>query len=272
MLPWQHRVRYLDAETGSYVWTQWSPESEEFRSFWKAFLDDFQAHLLKKGWFEKTYIGINENPLEDSLASIKLLKEHSKQWKITYAGSLHEELLEVIDDYCVFIDQPIKNQMILERKRRGQTTTFYVCCSPPKPNNFPFSPPAEGVWMGWHAFARDYDGFLRWAYDSWTADPLRDTRHTKWAAGDCFLVYPNQRSSIRFERLREGFVDFEKLHIVRGKLQLREDTEAKRALERLEQMLQRFTYEAVQEEPAAEMVKAAKQLLGELTELAFLAK
>ena len=123
--------------------------------------------------------------------------------------------------------------------------------------------------MGWHAFARGYDGFLRWAYDSWTADPLRDTRHTKWAAGDCYLVYPDGRSSIRFERLREGFVDFEKLRIVREKLQLREDKEARRGLERLDQILQRFTYETVQVEPAAETVNAARELLAELTDLAF---
>jgi len=269
MLPWQHRIRYLDEETGKYIWTQWPPDSESFQSFWMFFLDDFRAHLIEKGWFEKTFIGINENPLQDTLASIQLLRDHSKWWKITYAGNLHEELLEVVDDYCLLIDQPITDQMILERRKRGQTTTFYVCCTPPRPNNFPFSPPAEGTWMGWHAFARGYDGFLRWAFDNWTADPLRDTRHSKWAAGDCFLVYPDQRSSIRFERLRSGFVDFEKLRKVRHELEMRKDVEAELALEKLNQMLQRFTYEAVQGEPAAVSVNAARQLLAELTTVAF---
>lgn len=269
MLPWQHRVRYLDGETGNYVWKQWPPNSEAFRSFWKMFLEDFRKHLIEKGWFEKTYIGINENPIEDSIASIRLLREHSKQWKITYAGNLHEELLELVDDYCLIVNQPITDQMILERKRRGQTTTFYVCCTPPKPNNFPFSPPAEGVWMGWHAFARGYDGFLRWAYDSWTADPLRDARHTKWAAGDCFLVYPNGRSSIRFERLREGFVDFEKLNLLRKRLESREDPVARQSLEKLDHLLQQFTYELAQKEPVSKIVNAGKELLAELTKVVF---
>jgi len=269
MLPWQHRVRYMDRASGEYVWVRWSPDSKEFQSFWKLFLDDFKAHLTQQGWFEKTYIGINENPLQDTLTSIKLLKDHSTEWKITYAGSRHEELLEVIDDYCVIIDEPMNDQMITERRKRGQTTTFYVCCRPPRPNNFPFSPPAEGVWMGWHAFARGYDGFLRWAYDSWTADPLRDTRHTKWAAGDCFLVYPDQRSSIRFERLREGFVDFEKLQIVRNKLRLRKDVKARKSLEELDLVLRRFTYDTVQVEPAAEAVNEARRVLNDLTGIAF---
>ena len=44
---------------------------------------------------------------------------------------------------------------------------------------------------------------------------MRDARHTLWPAGDCFLVYPGGNSSIRFEKLREGIVDFEKIRILR---------------------------------------------------------
>src|SRR4029453_6283007 len=108
---------------------------------------------------------------------------------------------------------------VRRRRQAGRTTTFYVCCHPPRPNSFVFSPPAESAWMGWYASAFGYDGFLRWAYDSWTGDPTRDARHFVWPAGDCFLVYPGARSGIRFERLREGIVDFEKLRILRERLE-----------------------------------------------------
>ena len=73
----------------------------------------------------------------------------------------------------------------------------------------------EGRWLGWYAAARRYDGFLRWAYDAWPADPVRDARHVLWPAGDTFLVYPGSQSSIRFEKLREGIVDFEKIRLLR---------------------------------------------------------
>jgi hypothetical protein len=56
---------------------------------------------------------------------------------------------------------------------------------------------------------------LRWAYDAWPTDPTRDARHTLWPAGDCFLVYPGGNSSIRFEKLREGIADYEKILILR---------------------------------------------------------
>ena len=59
-VPWEHRFRYKDGATGNYVYEKWSPESEAFRKFWKIFLDDLQAHLKKKGWLEKTYLGITK--------------------------------------------------------------------------------------------------------------------------------------------------------------------------------------------------------------------
>jgi hypothetical protein len=106
-------------------------------------------------------------------------------------------------------------QQVKARATRGQTTTYYVCCNPAKPNNFLFSPPTEGRWMGWYSAAHGYSGFLRWAYDSWPEDPMRDARYGSWAAGDCFLVYPGGNSGIRFEKLREGISDYEKIRIIR---------------------------------------------------------
>ena len=80
---------------------------------------------------------------------------------------------------------------------------IYVCCSSAFPNTFTFSEPWEAVYMAWFAAACGYDGMLRWSYNSWPADPVRDSRFTAWPAGDTYLVYPDAHSSIRFERLRD---------------------------------------------------------------------
>lgn len=262
-LPWKHRHRFLDETTGSHEWREWPPASPEFEAFWSVFLQDLRLHLLDRGWFDRTYIGINENPLEDTLKAIAVVKKDSADWKLTYAGNWHPELSEWLDDYCVIIDQPPPKEVLEKRKAEGKTTTFYVCCYPARPNNYPFSPPAENVWMGWHTAAMGYDGFLRWAYDSWTADPLRDARHVFWPAGDCFMVYPGNRSSIRFERLREGIADFEKLRVLKAHLEAKGD---EKALARLKSTLERFTYESVQSIPAADTVNAGRQVLGELAQ------
>ena len=269
MVPWKNRVRYLDQATGDYSWQEWPPQSEEFRTFWQSFLSDLRRHLVERGWFGRSYMGINENELEDSLASIRTLKRDSAEWKVTYAGRWHPELDGLLDDYCVIIDQSMSPDEVRQRQRAGRTTTFYVCCHPPRPNNFVFSPPAENAWMGWYASAFGYDGFLRWAYDSWTGDPARDARHVLWPAGDCFLVYPGARSGIRFERLREGIVDFEKLRILRELLDGRSGEGVAGAAAEMREVLSGFDYRRVQTDPAAGSVHAAREFLSHLTRRLF---
>jgi len=215
-VPWGYRFRYLDATTGNYVYEEWSPDSAKFRSLFPVFLGDLKAHLEQKGWFSRTYLGINENPMPITLAAIKVIKDHSRSWRITYAGDWHPELDSLLDDYSPAITQEPSPPELRQRTARGFTTTYYVACFPPRPNNFVFSPPIEGRYIGWYAAAYGYQGFLRWAYDAWPADPVRDARHALWPAGDTFLVYPGANSSIRFEKLREGIVDYEKIRIVRA--------------------------------------------------------
>ncbi|MEK6782213.1 MAG: glycoside hydrolase domain-containing protein [Bacteroidota bacterium] len=217
-LPWGHRFRYVDEASGNYVYAVWPPETQAFKDFWNIFLTDLKAHLEKKGWFEKTYLGINENPLNITIAAVRVMKEHSKSWKITYAGDWHPELNALLDDYSVIISSEPNAKELKERQAKGFTTTYYVCCTPPRPNNFLFSPPIEGRFLSWYSAAYGYDGFLRWAFDAWPEDPMRDARHTIWPAGDCFLVYPGGNSSIRYEKLREGIVDFEKIRILRERV------------------------------------------------------
>jgi hypothetical protein len=214
-LPWGNRFRYLDQASGNYTEATWPPDSEPFRNVWTAFLDDLKKHLVLKGWFQRTYLGINENPLEQTQAAIRVIQQHSKDWKITYAGDWHPELSALIDDYSSVISKEPTREEVRTRSARGFTTSYYVCCNPPRPNTFVFSAPVESRYLGWHAAALGYDGFLRWAYDAWPADPARDARHRLWPAGDCFLVYPGGYSSIRFEKLREGIVDCEKIRILR---------------------------------------------------------
>jgi len=242
-LPWGNRFRYLDGRSGQYIYEKWAPDSDRYRALWKIFMDDLKAHLIGKGWFEKSYLGINENPIELTLMAVKMIREHSPDWKITYAGNWHAELSSLIDDYSVVINSQPSAQEMRERTAKGLTTTFYVCCNPPQPNNFVFSPPAEGRFLGLYAAAFGYDGFLRWAYDAWPADPIRDARHVLWPAGDCFLVYPGGNSCIRFEKLREGIADYEKINILRKAASLSADQNVKRLQGALDLLLKKIAAE-----------------------------
>lgn len=266
-VPWGDRFRYMDEVTGNYIYESWTPGSETYRDRWNVFLTDFRMHLQKKGWFEKTYIGINESEMEQTLAAIKVVKAHSKDWKITYAGNWHKELDGLLDDYSFLYGKEPAPGELKQRAARGATSTFYVCCNPPKPNNFVFSPPVEGRWISWYSFACGYNGFLRWAYDAWPEDPMRDARFGSWPAGDCFLVYPGANSSIRYEKLREGIADYEKISILKKLVAGSGDAAVRKLWQVFEQHLSVFAAEHdFNEEKITADVNKGRAMIDELSE------
>ena len=62
-----------------------------------------------------------------------------------------------------------------------------------------------------------FDGFLRWAANSWPKNPYEDAsyRPKDWRAGDTFFIYPNGELSARLIALRNGVVAAEKLRILK---------------------------------------------------------
>ena len=273
-VPGGYRFNYTDEKTGNNIIVFWPPGSKEFKTHWNIFLTDLKKHLEQNGWFDKTYIGINENPLDETLAAIKVIKENSKNlpagrhgWKITYAGDWHKELENLLDDYCFLFGKESGVDVVKERAAKGFTTTYYVCCNPPVPNDFIFSPPIEGRWQGWYSAAHKYDGFLRWAYDAWSADPVRDARHGAWPAGDCYLVYPGGNSCVRFEKLREGIVDYEKIRILGEEAIKSHDKTVQKLMLQLDEHLKVFLEEKdFDTKTIIEEVNKGKAIVEELSE------
>lgn len=225
-------------------------------------------HLREKGWLDKTAIAMDGRPLEPMWKMIAFLKTTAPELKIAFAGKYHPEIDPDVHDYCIFVDKPPIREQIAERVRKDLPTTFYVCCEPLKPNTFPFSPPAESTWMGRHAAMTGYNGFLRWAYDRWTVDPLYDTNHVRWPAGDCFLVYPGGRSSIRFGRLREGIQDHEKIRLPRAAVEKSNDADLKMQWQEFQAVLGRFTYDSSGKASYTNPVREGKQALEKLSRAA----
>jgi hypothetical protein len=266
-IPWGDRFRYINESTGDYVTEQWQATSEIFKKNWDIFLTDLKKHLEVKGWMNKTYLGINENAMEQTLAAIKVIRDHSKQWKITYAGDWHEELTGLLDDYsCVFYKEP-SVQQVNDRMAKKQSSTFYICCTPAFPNTFVFSPPVEGRWLGWYTFSHNYDGMLRWAYDAWPADPVRDARHVYWPAGDSYMIYPGGESSIRFEKMREGIADYEKIKIIKAKASASNNADIKKLGLQPEQHLQTLvTEKEFNKEKLKSDMQKGKDIIDQLSE------
>ena len=63
-----------------------------------------------------------------------------------------------------------------------------------------------------------FDGFLRWAANSWSEDPYVDASYKTescWVPGDICLIYPNGELSARLIALRAGVVAAEKMRILK---------------------------------------------------------
>ncbi len=260
MIPWALQFDYIDQATSSPATFQAAPGSEEYNEYWGAFIADFARHLKAKGWFEKTMIAMDERPLESMQAVLGLIRKVEPAFKISLAGNYHEPVIYDIVDFSETFSgkQEFPESAKAKRKELGLTTTFYTCCAEAHPNMFVISNPDEAAWLGWFAQADGYDGYLRWAYNSWTLDPLTDARFRTWPAGDCFVVYPGGRGSVRFSKLVEGIQDFEKVRILRAQWQ-KEGNEAK--LAQLTEVLKPFTSDKILEEGPAKALITAKSFL-----------
>lgn len=216
MIPWKLSFRYYDQATHSHKYINCAPGEEAYAQFWGGMLSAFAAHLKEKGWFDRTFISMDERSLQQMQAAIKVIKEYAPGMKISMAGNYHPEIEADIHDYCldIFAYGAYTPELLAERRAQGKVSTYYTCCSAEYPNLFTFSDPADAAFIALEALAKDLDGYLRWAYNSWTVTPEEDSRFTAWPAGDTYVIYPFSVSSIRWERLVQGIQLFEKYKIL----------------------------------------------------------
>lgn len=220
---WYDRIGYTDAQDGTYKYKDLPIVSDEFATVWNAFLDDFRVQLTQKGWMDKAVLYMDETGPENMARIIEVIQSNGTDWKIGLAGGETDESTErALYDYSILIGCD-------HRTDTNTHATFYTSCSQSRPNNYVTAETstAEMTWMAWHAAAKGLDGYLRWAYDYWTLSDPMNVQDGANTAGDFNMIYRTDNSmesrpvsSIRFELMREGIQDYEKMRIL-GKEQFR---------------------------------------------------
>lgn len=230
MVPWGNRFSWYEEDSARTITRTLEPDSREYKDLWQPFLWDFREHLRERGWLANTTIAMDERNHDQMAAQLAFMRETAPEFGITLAGHDYPDLMPQIHDFSYNwrLIGKADPEMLAKRRSNGQKTTFYVACGIHKPNTFTFSPPAEATYLGWVSAAFGFDGFLRWANNSWPSNPMQDSRYIKWPAGDTYLVYPGPRSSIRFEKLREGIQDYEKIKILERIIQSSADIRQKK--------------------------------------------
>lgn len=256
MIPWRLSFQYFDEASNDVKEVKLNPEEQAYEDYWLPFLKDFAAHLKAKGWFDKTCISMDERPMKTIQAVFKVIRKADKDFKVSLAGALHEELSDELYDYCVALRMKYTDAMLRSRISSGKVTSFYTSCEEPHPNTFTFSDPAEAEWMGWYAAKAWLDGYLRWSLCHWGPEPLLDSRFYTWAAGDTYLIYPGARTSIRFERLVDGIQAFEKIRILKAEFAMTGHSDK---LPEIDKMLKPIDELNFMKMSASDMLKEAKR-------------
>lgn len=261
--PWRMRFRYYDRATDSHQTIPFEYGDDVYRAIWIPLLKDFAGHLRAKGWFDKTRLAVDERDLAVMQTVIAIAREADPEYKFALAGNYHPEIEGDLEDYSLdlFGDgtylKDTDGPAISDRRRgEGKFTTFYICCGEGHPNTFTFSPLAESASLGWYALCNNYDGMLRWAYNSWNAEPMVDTRWYNLSSGDNFMIYPQGWSSVRWERFVEGIQDFEKVLILRE-----EYAKQPRKLQKLEEAISQFTHDRLWGGNVEPLVQNAQSIL-----------
>lgn len=267
MVPWNMKIRYFDEATGSYKYLEFKPGEPSYEAVWGPFLTDFRKHVKSKGWLDKTCIALDERPDGLLRAARDLVRKYAPEFKFVSAVNAPTGMTKDIYDVSPVIGHAgsVLGGLPEQRRAEGKKTTFYVCVYPQVPNTFTRSPLAEAEWLGFFAAANKLDGFLRWAYNSWNRNPFEKTDFGNFPPGDCFLVYPGGLSSLRFEKLRDGLEELEKVNILRSRAT--KSGRAKAAVEKMDaQLAELFTVERSKGKTHEDDVRRARAIIRKTTE------
>ena len=260
IVPWENQIGYTDRSSGQYVTARFTPGTSEWTDVWTAFLTDFINHSEAMEWLDLTYIAMDERKPAELIPAVELIHSvrstgSGKHFRIFSALNYNNQddpaFTDKIDDVSVALchierEGNLFRQFAAHRRELGLNTTVYNCTGI-YPGSFLYNDPAENEWMMWYTLAQGADGFLRWAWDNWTDDPLGGNSYSVFEPGDCWYVYPAADhaaagsastpyclSSPRCEMLKKGIRDISK-----AKFLMQSDPEIKEKLLQLLDTLRR---------------------------------
>lgn len=231
IVPWGNQITYYDEASQTTKKVSPTTGSEQWTTMWKPFLEDFMQHTKAKGWFDITYIAMDERGMQDLKNSVDVIESvkgaDGKAFKISsafnYSSGTDYSFLDRIDDISIDLShvndasQDMRN-MSAHRKELGLTTTIYTCTGD-YPSNYTISNMSDNAWTMWYSLSQNTDGFMRWAWDNWVADPLQNVTYKYWEPGDGWFIYPVEKGSKsdtyfyktpRYELLKQGVRDISK--------------------------------------------------------------
>lgn len=231
MIPWEMNFRYKNADTGEYEFLKTTTDAPEYAALWTPFLKNLAQHFKEKGWYDRLLIVMDERPLNDMLRAYEVAQNAVPGIRMSLAGNYHKELINDLDLYTIIKTEFFPLEDLKQRREKGKLSLMYTCCATPAPSQFINSAPADGAYLPVYSTATGFDGYLHWSFTNWTNNPMEDARFHMFAPGDTYFVYPDGRSSVRYERMLEGIQMSEKVRLLREDMDRNQDYAGLAALE-----------------------------------------
>lgn len=217
-------IRYFDTQSGRYRTVISTLGDDPWREIWSAFLPVFKAHLVDKGWFDKTYLAFDEKPKDGMRIIYDFLIDEAPDFKVSIAGGYPGDERKWSDEVILHIDDLLDEEVLasytpLIEKMRAEDRyiSFYTACEPYYPNVFLYSQLREARLLPWLAWKHNLSGYLRWAVSAFPEDVWTQPNY-KWHSGDMYFVYPGKEGPLdgmRWELFRQGIQDYEVLRLAR---------------------------------------------------------
>lgn len=220
------RVRCYDEDSETFTYLRTAVDL-------KIFIRALHDHFDELGLLERVRVAADEPAdLEKFNKSVAFVREAGPKFQYSAAINHFEFLDDAPPGVVDFIpilplacqDPDLTARLAHELRQRGGKMYWYVCCWPPIPNTFLHSPLPEARLHGWLTYGLQLDGFLRWAFCLWPADPWKRVswRAPDWSAGDMYFVLPGLDGApietLRYEALRMAVQDYELLRMVANAL------------------------------------------------------
>ena len=201
--------------------------------FYKEFLVALNNHLKEKGW-DKIYMQhIADEPIEENIKSYIEIARFVRKIvpDFRFIDACHSKNLgDMLDIWVPQLDYMNKDyEFYNNQNKKGKEAWFYTCLNPKGEyvNRFIELPLLKTRYMHWVNFKYNIPGYMHWGLNYWTdTDPFGEQTGIQYEGGnilpggDSWIIYPKDGklfSSIRYDALRDGIVDYELFRMLEKK-------------------------------------------------------
>ena len=203
------------------------------QEFYKTFFPALNNHLKEKGW-DKIYVQhLADEPIEENIKSYIEIAGFVRKLvpDFKFIDACHSKNLgDVLDIWVPQLDFMNRDyEFYNEQNMKGKEAWFYTCLSPKGEyvNRFIELPLLKTRYMHLLNFKYNIPGYLHWGLNYWNSnDPFTEQTSIQYEGGnvlpggDSWIIYPKDGklySSIRYDAMRDGLVDYELLRMLEKK-------------------------------------------------------